>query len=763
MSGEAPRGRVVGHPHPVHDARLKVTGQLRYVDDMKLPGMLYGKVLRSPRPHARIVSIDTSRAEAAPGVHAVITHRDAPQVRFNANGEDSDVLPSERILDDVVRFVGDKVAAVAAETPEQAEQALKLIDVEYEDLPAYFDPEEAAAPGAYPIHPELRPEGNVLIPVDKSAGDVDAALSMADVVIEGRYEVPAVHHAAIEPHVALASYDASGMLTVWTPTQDVFGQRANLSKALGLPESRVRVLNPAMGGGFGGKIDLVCEPVASLLSMKCGRPVKLVLTRAEDIVSGPTRHAEVIYSRMGFMRDGTMVACDYKVYLSCGAQSGGSMSVAWAAGGKFFKLFRTPNLRYRAYPVYTNRSSAGAMRGFGSPQLFFVMGSQMNEASQRLGIDPCELYLKNVNDPDAVDLLGEPIGNMRAADCIRRGRALFGWDKMREKSEQSRREGGRFRYGCACNVAPHGSSLFGIMPDTCGTMIKMNGDGSITLFTGVSDMGNGSNTTQMLVVSEELGIPLDHISLVKTDTETTLYDVGAFASRGTYVGAGSALACARLVAERVRAEAGELLEVAPEQIELCNDGAQAKGDPGRRVTMQQVAEHAHANERDIVCTKMYGTTAAPISVGAHFCLVRVDASTGKVDVLRYVAVHDVGRPLNPMGLEGQVDGGVQMGIGYALSEGIVLDENGGQPRHNFRDCHLPRATDMPRDIQVEFLDSEEHTGPFGAKSVGECGTVPVAGCVAAAVSNAVGHQFTSLPIRKEDVLCALRESPTQGS
>lgn len=754
---------MVGRAHPVHDARLKVTGQLCYVDDMHLPGMLYGKVLRSTRPHARIVSIDTSKAKALPGVQAVVTHLDAPQVRFNANGEDTDVLPSERILDDIVRFVGDKVAAVAAETPEEAEQALKLIDVTYEDLPAYFDPEEAATPDAYPIHPELRPKGNVLIPVDKSAGDVDAALAAADVVVEGRYEVPAIHHAAIEPHVAIASYDASGKLTVWTPTQDVFGQRANLSKALGLPENRVRVLNPAMGGGFGGKIDLVCEPIASLLSMKCGRPVKLVLSRAEDILSGPTRHAEVIYSRMGFMSDGTMVACDYKVYLSCGAQSGGSMSVAWAAGGKFFKLFRAPNLRYRAYPVYTNRSSAGAMRGFGSPQLFFVMGSQMNVAAQRLGINVCDLYLKNVNQPNAIDLLGEPIGNMRAADCIRRGRKVFGWEEACKKAENSRRAGGRYLYGCACNVAPHGSSLFGIMPDTCGTMIKMNGDGSATLFTGVSDMGNGSNTTQMLVVAEELGIPLDHIALVKTDTESTLYDVGAFASRGTYVGAGSALACARLVAQRVREEAAELLEVMPEQIELCDNGAQVMGDNGRRVSMRKVAENAHAHERDIVCTKMYGTTAAPISVGAHFCLVRVDTLTGEVNVLRYAAVHDVGRPLNPMGLEGQVGGGIQMGIGYALSEGIVLDENGNQPHHNFRDCHLPRSTDMPRDIQIELLDSEEHTGPFGAKSVGECGTVPVSGCVAAAVGNAVGHEFRSLPIRKEDVLCALRESQTQES
>lgn len=762
-----PGNGAVGAPTPVLDARLKVTGQLRYVDDMTLPGMLHAKVLFSPRAHARITAIDTSLAEAVPGVRAVVTHRDAPHTLYNSNGEDADILPCERILDERVHYVGDRVAAVAADTPEAAAKAVGLIKVEYEDLPAYLDPEAAAAEGAFPINPQVRPNGNVLIPVEKAAGDVDGALAAADLVVEGRFEVPAIHHAALEPHVALASYDASGKLTVYTPTQDAFGQRANLARALGLPESRVRVVNPGMGGGFGGKIDLVCEPIAALLSMKCGRPVKLTYTRAEDMQSGPTRHAEVIYSRMGFAKDGTMVACDYHVYLSCGAASGGSMSVAWAAGGKFFKLFRAPNLRYRATPAYTNRPSAGAMRGFGSPQLFFVMASQINEAARRLGIDACDLYLKNLNDPDTIDLQGEDVGDMRAADCVRRGRELFGWDgrvaRMRADAGGRDEGGPRYLTGVACSVAPHGSSLFGIMPDTCGVMVKMNLDGTISLFTGVSDMGNGSNTTQAMLVSEELGIPLDHIAVVRSDTETTLFDVGAFGSRGTYVGGGAALACAREAKALVLREASELLGVASSEIRLCDDGAQVASDPDRRVSMLDIARHAHDKERDIAVAHMHGTTAAPISAGAHFAEVRVDTETGHVDVVSYVAVHDVGRPLNPMGLEGQVAGGVQMGLGYALSEGVVLDELGRQPRHNMRDCHLFRAIDMPRDLRIEFLDGCEHTGPYGAKSVGECGTVPVAGCIAAAVSAAVGHEFRTLPIREEDVLCALRESPMPES
>lgn len=754
---EIPRNGVVGTGTPVTDARMKVTGRLRYVDDMKLPGMLHAKVLFSPVAHARIKRIDTSKARSLPGVRAVVTYEDSPQTLFNANGEDADVLPSQKVLDSRVRYFGDMVAGVAADTVDIAAHAVSLIDVEYEELPCYLDAEAASAPGAVPLHPEVRPDTNVLMEVVKTSGDVLRGFERADLVLDQRFEVPAIHHAAMEPHVCICDYDAMGKLTVWTPTQDVFGQRANLAKAFGLPQSRVRVVDPGMGGGFGGKIDLVCEPVCSLLAMKAGRPVKLCLTRAEDVMCGPTRHAEIIYAKTGFTAAGEMCACDYTVYLSCGAQSGGSMSVAWAAGGKFFKAFKCPDMRYRAVPAYTNRSSAGAMRGFGSPQMFYVFGCQFNEAARRLGLDAADVFSMNLRDPDEVDGIGEPVGNFRAKDCVERGRALFGWDAARAAARKANAAGGRYRVGVAINVAPHGSSLFGIMPDTCGVMIKMNEDGSITLFTGVSDMGNGSNTVQAMIVSEVLGIPIGHIALVHTDTESTLYDVGAFGSRGTYVGGGAALKCARLARRAIVREAVELLGCAASQVRLRDDGCEVAGDPSRRVTMRQVAEHAHACERDVSVSAMHGTEAAPISAGAHFCQVRVDTRTGEVRVERYAAVHDVGRPLNPMGLEGQVHGGVQMGLGYALSEGLQVDERGRMRRRNLRDCHLFRSTDMPRDIRVEFLDSCEHTGPFGAKSVGECGTVPVAGCVAAAVGQALGTSFTKLPIAKEDVLCALME------
>ncbi len=752
-------GGVIGKPTPVFDAKLKVTGQLQYVDDMKLPGLLHAKILLSTHAHANIVSIDTSAAEALPGVRAVVTWEDAPDVLFNGNGEDWDILESERVLDRRVRYVGDKVAAVAADTEAIAAAALKLIKVEYEDLPAYFDAEEAARPDAVKLH-DWNENGNILWEVDNTFGNLDEGFSAADFVLDERFEVPAIHHAPMETHGCIASFDADGKLTVWSSSQDVFGKRRNLAKIFGLPYAKVRVLAPALGGGFGGKIDASVEPVAALLSKKTGRPVKCVFTREEDIKAGPTRHAETIYVKAGFKNTGELTAMDYTVYINAGAHSGGTMSVAWASGGKFFKLFKCPNMRNHAIPVYTNRQNAGAMRGFGSPQVFWVFSQLVAQASRRTGIDVCDLYAMNMHDPDTIDQRGEELGNYRAKDCLARAKELFGWDEAVAEARASQAAGGTKRIGVGVAVAPHGSSMYGVMPDTCGITIKMNLDGSITLFSGMSDMGNGSNTVQKMIVAEVLAMPLENIALVHTDTELTGYDVGIFASRGTYVGGGAAYQCAEKVAAEIRRIAADLMGVSADMLELRFNGVGVIGEPERWVTMEQVAQHAHKLERDITIGGNFGSKAVPASAGAHMVKVEVDLETGAVTPLVYAAVHDVGRALNPMGLEGQVHGGIQMGLGYALSEGLELKADGsGALKNRFmRDCHLFRATQMPRDIRVEFLDSEEHTGPFGAKSVGECGLVPVAGAVAAAVGDALGCTFTKLPIDEEAVAWAVRES-----
>lgn len=722
------------------DAKLKVTGQLKYVEDMKMSGMLYAKVLFSPYAHAEITSIDTTEAERLDGVRAVVCYKDSPQVMFNGNGEDIDILPSELVFDKIVRYVGDKVAAVAADTQAIADAAVKLIKVEYRELPYYLDPEESAEPNAYPIHEN----GNILIDVLKTSGDVDKGFAEADQIFENHFTVPAIYHAMMEPHVSLSYYDADGKLTVYTPTQDIFGQRKNLSRIFGLPQSRVRVINPGIGGAFGGKIDLVTEPVSALLAIKTGKPVRLCYKRAEDMQSATTRHMEKIYTRIGVKNDGTITAVDYTVYLSAGAHSGGTMSVAWAAGGKFFKFLKTPNLRYHAVPAYTNRANAGAMRGFGSPEQFFALNRSMNIISKKLNIDICELETKNLHEPNTLDAHDEPLGNLRIRDCVTKGAELFGWDEAKKEQEESRQEAGRYRIGVGMAAAPHGSSMFGILPDTCGVMLKMNEDGSITMFTGVSEMGNGSNTLQKMLISEVLGIPAENIACVKSDSDSTLYDVGAFASRGTYVGGNAAVKTAKLMRDAILLEGSELLECTKEELELGNNRVTMIGDSSKFVTMEKIAEHAHEKERDISVSAMFGTKAAPISGGAHFAKVQIDTETGDVKVLDYAAVHDVGKPLNPLGLECQVQGGIHMGLGYALSEGIKLDDKGMVKGKCLRDCHLLRAEQMPV-MKLDFLDSYEETGPFGGKSVSECSVNPVAPAIVNAISDALDIEIYDLP------------------
>lgn len=742
---------VLGKDHPVLNANSRVTGSLLYTGDMKLPGMLYGEVLFSPFAHAKIKSIDVSAAEALEGVHAVVCYRDSPKVRYNGNGEDSSIKPSEVVFDDVVRYVGDKVAAVAAETPQIAASAIKLIQVEYDPLPFYLDPEEALAEGAYPIHEG----GNLMEEIRLSGGDLDQGFAEADHIFEQTYRVPPIHHAALEPHVSLAVYDPEGKLTVYTPSQDVFGQRLNLSKIFGLPMNRIRVLNPAMGGGFGGKIDLITEPIAALLSMKCGRPVRLVYTRRQDIASSTTRHGEIIYIRTGVKEDGRIVACDYKVYLSAGAHSGATSSVAWAAGGKFFKLLHIPNMRYCAYAAYTNCGVAGAMRGFGSPQLFYAFNSQLNQIAMEMGFELPFLMKKNLFEPNAVDLRGQNLGNYRIRDCLARGLELFDWKKAWKEQQESKKEGGRYRIGVGMAAGPHASSLFGVFADTTGVMLKMNEDGSLTVFTGVSDMGNGSNTVQMMLVSEVLGISMDRIACVKTDTELTLFDVGAYASRGTYVGGGAALKAAREMKEKILMEASEILGCPAGELVLRDNGVWLADGSGTGVSMDQIAAHAHhEHERDLVAAVTFASQAVPISGGVHLVKVQVDIETGEVKPLAYTAVHDVGKVLNPASVEGQLYGGIMMGLGYALSEEISYDEKGAPRQRRLRDCGLFRADQMP-EIQAEFLDSYEPSGPYGAKSIGECATVPSGAAVANAVSNALEHEFTRLPIRPEAVLKAV--------
>lgn len=743
---------VVGARLPIHDAAQKVTGRLKYTADMKLPHMLYGKVLFSPVAHANIKRIDTSKAEALPGVRAVACWKNSPDVFFNSCGEEIDGCKNEKIFDSRVRFVGDKVAAVAADTEQIAEKALKLIEVEYEELPFYLDPEEAMGATSTPIHEG----GNIAEVVKQSAGDVDAAFQTADRVFEGRYTLPAIHHSAIETHAALADFDSDGKLTVWSPNQDAFAHRVNLSRIFGLPMNKVRVVASAIGGGFGGKIDMVVEPIAALLAIQAGRPVRIVYTRREDIPSSRTRHAMVVNLKTGVKNDGTVVAQDFDIIINAGAHAGGTSTIVWAMCGKLFRINKTPNIRFTGTSVYTNTTSAGAMRGFGSPQEFFAQQRQFYEIAKALNMDLVDFQLKNLMDPDGVDpRFGSGLGNVRVADCVTRGAAFFGWDAALQEQAQSQAEQGRYRVGVGMAVAAHGNGVFGVRPDTTGIMIKLNEDGSGTLYSGCCDMGNGSVTLQRMIAGELLGISPERITCVQADTETTLYDLGNYGSRGTYVGGMAAVKVAKQVRAELEKEAAQLLDEDPARLDFHDDRVWSLDHPEKSATIGELVMHARAvNQRDIVCADTFASDSMAVSYGAHFVKVRVDTETGEVKVLDYAAIHDVGKALNPMNVEGQIEGAVQMGLGYALSEGIEHDDKGKVKNGSFRQYHIFTAPEMP-PIRIALVEEIEPGGPYGAKSIGECSVVPAPAAIANAVASAIQRDVRSLPLNKQTVLTLL--------
>ena len=753
MSNEAVVNQVIGSRLPIRDAVNKATGCLKYVADRKLPRMLHAKILFSPVAHARIKSIDTTQAEALPGVRAVVCYQNAPQVPFNCCGENIDETKNEVIFDSVVRYVGDKVAAVAADTQAIAEKAVKLIQVEYEPLPFYLDPEEAMKEDAYPIHEG----GNIAETVNLSQGDVDAGFEEADLIFEDRYHLPAVHHAAIETHAALADYDSNGKLTVYSPTQDAFAVRVNLSRLFGLKMSQVRVVADPIGGGFGGKIDMILEHVAALLSIKTGRPVRLVFTRREDIPSSHSRHEMIGYIRTGVKKDGTVTAQDVRMIINAGAFAGGTSSVAWAMGGKLFRLMDIPNLRFQGIEVYTNCTCGAAMRGFGSPQLFFAQQRQFNKIAQALHMDMLDLLRKNLMGERGVDRRNNtPLGNTYPKACVEQGAALFHWEEGLAEQAASQAEGGRYRIGVGMAVGDHGNGVFGVHPDTTGIILRMNEDGSLVLSSGCCDMGNGSVSLQGQLVSEILGVPLSDITYIQGDTDATLWDLGNYSSRGTYVSGAAAVKAANALKDMLIEEAADLLPEDPARIVFHDGKAWSLNYPDRSASMAELAHHAHhKSQRDLVA-ETFASQAMAVSYGAHFAKVRVDTQTGAVTPLDYVAVHDVGRPLNPMNVEGQIEGAVQMGLGYVLCEGIERDESGKVTNNSFRQYHIFTAPQMP-PIRIGFVNEVEETGPYGAKSIGECSVVPAPAAIANAVSNAVGCDFHNLPIKPAVVLKALSE------
>jgi CO/xanthine dehydrogenase Mo-binding subunit/aerobic-type carbon monoxide dehydrogenase small subunit (CoxS/CutS family) len=588
---------VIGKPRPIGDAALKVTGQKIYVGDMELPGMLYAKVLLSTVPHARIKSIDTSAAEALPGVKAVATYKNTPQVRYNSAVRfiEHKLPDTERIFDDTVRFVGDRVAAVAAESPDIAKKAVNLIKVEYEALPVITDVEEAIKPEAWPIHEG----GNIVGTSRAEAGNVDEAFQECDYVFEDRYTTQAIHHAAIEPHVAIADFAPNGKLTVYSPCQNTFAFRVIMSRIFGLSYNRIRMVAPAIGGAFGGKLEVTVEPVAAVLSQMTGKPVKVEYNRKESILSTRVRHASVNYVKTGFMKDGTLKAVDFKVYTNTGAYASSALNVSGAMSHKVFKAYKIDHMRFQCQPVYTNTEIAGAMRGYGSPQVYFGWQRQMQKIADFLHMDMADLQMKNMVDPDSCDpIFHKPHGNSRPKDCLKRALELIDYEACLKEQEATRNQDIRIGVGLALGV--HGNNCVGAHRDVSTPMLKMNEDGSCIYYTGSHDMGTDTLGMQMQIVSEVLGISMDRIDCLAADTDVVHWHIGDYSSRGVFVAGSAAKKTAEAMKRELQVEAAKLLETEPDDIELHHDRAWSRKNeekrlPSRRDGPLPVREHEGAD------------------------------------------------------------------------------------------------------------------------------------------------------------------------
>lgn len=752
----------VGRRLPRADAYEKVTGAARYTGDLKLPGMLYGKLLRSPHGHARIRGIDTSRAEALPGVVAILHHGNTPrrifaQSEYTATAPAAAPPPDQYLFDQVVRYAGEPVAAIAAVDADTAERAAELIAVDYEPLPVVTDPLAALAPGAPVVNQLPGSQGNLAMHIPIHFGDVEQGFAAAEVVVEGRFYTSKQKHVQTEPYTCVADYDVRGRLTVWTPNQTPHPLRKQLADLFGLPLSRVRVIVPHLGGGFGGRVGFVGEQWAVALAMRAHRPVRLEYSRLEDFIGTESRHPMVVEGRLGARRDGTLTAVQFKTWSNAGAYITQSPDVT-AVGGLFgLRLYRCENRWFDGYVVYTNTPPSGAYRGFGAPQHYFALEQLIDELAGKLGRDPLDLRRQLAVQKGQVDQWTQlPIASGRFADLLSAGAEAVGWA---EKRGRRLREGPWVHgVGCGCIMWVSGTAcLHPGMVEGSGAICRLNLDGTVDVSVGATDLGTGIGTTLAQIAAEVLAIPVDHVRVILGDTDVTPFDAGAHASRTLFHAGNAVQLAAADVGRQILAMGAELLEVSAADLELKAGRLEVRGAPGKGASLADLALHTYTRVTEIVGKGYAPQTNAP-PYAAHFAAVAVNTETGQVRVLRYVAVHDVGRAINPTVVEGQIEGAVFHGLGYALSEDLLFDpQTGSALNASFMDYKFLTAADVPH-IRAILVEDPDPNGPFGAKGIGEVGLPPVAAAVANAIADATGARLTRLPMTPERVLQALRQA-----
>jgi len=746
---------IVGKRIPHRGAVEKVKGGAVFTSDIKLNGMLHGKILRSPVPHAKIRHIDISKAEKLKGIKAIITSKDVPLTKYSISPAWADKLI---LADQKVRYIGDEITAVAAVDEETAKEALELIEVKWEELPAVFDPLEAMQPGSPLLHDAA--ENNISKTLTMECGNVEGGFAGADIVLEDTFTTQAQSHCSLETHCCIATCSPTDEVKMWVSTQTPHTLRQRLSAALNIDAAKIHISAPHIGGGFGSKIDL--EPahaICVLLAKKTGRPVKIEHSRKEQFISTRMRHPTISKLKFGVKRDGTIVAKQAEVIMDNGAYNSHGPGVLAYHNVFFSTLYRAKNIKYEGSLVYTNKNWGGACRGYGDPQASFAQEVMMDMIAEKLNMDPIDLRLKNANIPNEVTANAVKITSCGLKECLTRAREVSGWNEKKAAVKKFR------GLGVAAMIYTGGGSI-GSGFNYSGATIQMNADGALHLLVGALDIGQGSDTILTQMAAEIMGVEPEIISLTTADTDTTFPCMGTFGSRVTFCAGNAVTEAASGLKRQLLENAADMMDARVDDLEMKEKKIFVKGSPDKAVSYAEIsAASFYRKKKPLVAHGYYNGPEVPkefdpvtyrgypspaLVFGTHLAEVEVDPATGKVDVLNFVAAHDVGRAINPLLAEGQIEGGAVQGIGWALMEDVKF-ENGEIANPNFHDYKMLTIKDIPK-ITPLMIETIDPNGPFGAKGVGECAMVPTAPAIVNAIYDAVGVRIKDLPATSEKIL-----------
>ena len=756
---------VIGRSVPKIDGRVKVTGEALYTGDLKFPNMLFGKILTSPHAHARILNIDTSEAKKLPGVKAVITHEDVPTKKYGISPARYD----ENIFCiDKVRFVGDEVAAVAAIDEETVYKALKLIKVEYEVLPAVFDPLEALEPDAPCVQEEY--PGNINVEIHQSFGDVEGALNRAFHVRRDTFIGHRTHHAMLEPHVSIAMWHGD-KLTLHTATQKPHYIQYYVAREFDMPRNNVRIVKPFLGGGFGGKESAMgLDFAGAVLSRMTGRPVKMFYDRNEMFLFNRARHRQIMEMTTGVDRDGRILGVHANFIMDGGAYTSNGIATAYYSGALVTLAYDFENYRFDMIRVYTNLPACGAQRGHGAPHPRYALESQLDRIAQDLDIDPAEIRLRNARKPDTLTPNELRVNSCELKACIEAAKRVSGWEEKKGKLPRGKGIGiasSSFLSGAGYPIyrtnLPHSSAL-----------IKVNDDGSAaTLYTGAADIGQGSDTVLCQMAAEAMGFRYENMTVISADTERTPHDFGAYSSRQTLMAGTAVKRAGEMIKKQILETAGQMMEVNPAELECRDAMVFLKNNPAIARTFSEVAREHFVKKGLLVGHGSYSPpklggrfkgaavgTSPAYSFSTQVIELEVDEETGEISLHGAWDVHDSGTVINPALVEGQVHGGLYMGIGEAIWEEVRFDEKGRVLNPNLAEYRLPTTLDIPM-LNSLIVESSDPAGPWGVKEVGEGSSVPTEGCVANAIFDATGVYIDSLPFTYEKVWRAIKQKKHQ--